>query len=155
MADPLALPLSAMMTTEVPRVRGTDSVRDALKVLLEQRASGVVVVNDLDDVIGVFSLTDALRAVAQDHDPRAASFYDAAALLHIIQKPMEPHVDATVAGVMCEKLVSLPPTATVRDAARLMARELVHRVLVIEEGKLLGIVSSLDVCGTIGSVVFD
>ena len=36
-----------------------------------------------------------------------------------------------------------------------MARELVHRVLVIEEGKLLGIVSSLDVCGTIGSVVFD
>jgi CBS domain-containing protein len=153
MADPLAVPLSTIMTADLTTVRGTDSVHEAMKVLVDGRVSGVPVENDSGHVIGVFSMTDAVRAYAQDHDPRAASFYDAGALLHIIHRPMEP-VDATVASVMCEKLVSLPSTATVRDAARVMARELVHRVLVVDDGKLLGVVSSLDVCGTIGSVVF-
>ena len=151
--DPLSVPLSAIMTKDTVAVRGTDTVRDATKVLLDRRVSGVPVEDDLGTVVGVFSLTDAVRTMTQNHDPRAASFYDASALLHVIHRPMEPH-DASVASVMCERLVALPSTATVRDAARLMARELVHRVLVVDDGKLIGVVTSLDVCGTLGSVVF-
>jgi len=43
------------------------------------------------------------------------------------------------------KLVTAPPETTVREASRLMAKKAVGAVLVVEEGKLIGILSERDV----------
>jgi CBS domain-containing protein len=50
----------------------------------------------------------------------------------------------SVGEVMTRDIVSLPPDADVAQAALLMRRERVHRVLVMESGTLLGVVSALD-----------
>lgn len=50
-----------------------------------------------------------------------------------------------VAEIMTRKLCFLPPGATVREAARYMIDRDIHRVLVMEGPRLVGIVSTTDV----------
>jgi CBS domain-containing protein len=50
----------------------------------------------------------------------------------------------TVAEVMTRRVLALPPTADVAAAAERMHAANVHRVLVMDGGKLLGIVTSMD-----------
>lgn len=51
----------------------------------------------------------------------------------------------TVDEVMTRTVWSLPPTRTVLEAADLMGRKAIHRVLVVDDGRLVGIVSALDI----------
>jgi CBS domain-containing protein len=65
-------------------------------------------------------------------------------------KPSEPTEtsvldDRTVADVMTRGVHGLPPTADVRDAAGYMLEHGIHRVLVLQEGKLIGMVTTTDV----------
>lgn len=50
-----------------------------------------------------------------------------------------------VAEIMTRKLCFLPPDATVREAARYMVDRDIHRVLVMRDAELLGIVTTTDV----------
>jgi CBS domain-containing protein len=52
--------------------------------------------------------------------------------------------ESTVESIMTRRLVALPSNATAAAAARSMLEEDVHRVLVTEEGRLVGIVTSTD-----------
>src|SRR5688572_15151304 len=56
--------------------------------------------------------------------------------------PLEEH---TVAEVMTRAVISLPPSALVRHAAEYMRRAGVHRLLVVDHGDLVGIVSTMDI----------
>lgn len=51
----------------------------------------------------------------------------------------------TVADVMTREVESLPPDATVEEAALLMGKRQIHRVVVMMGDVLLGIVSTADV----------
>lgn len=51
----------------------------------------------------------------------------------------------TVSEAMTNHFYSLPPTATVREAAEMMSRFNVHRILVINGDKLVGVISASDV----------
>src|SRR5690606_9186592 len=56
--------------------------------------------------------------------------------------PLDRH---TAGEIMTRDLVSLPPDTDVHTAAERMLREGVHRLLVIEDGRLEGVVSTTDV----------
>lgn len=51
----------------------------------------------------------------------------------------------TVAEVMSRTALALGPGTEVREAARMMLKASVHRILVVEEGQLVGLVSTTDV----------
>lgn len=51
----------------------------------------------------------------------------------------------TVAELMSRRLLALPPEMDVREAARRMLVADVHRVLVMQDGRLVGVMTSLDV----------
>ena len=51
----------------------------------------------------------------------------------------------TVAEVMTRRVYALPPTADVAAAAHRMHASNVHRVLVMERGRLVGMVTTMDV----------
>jgi len=50
----------------------------------------------------------------------------------------------TVGEVMSRRVVAIDPEESVQAAARLMAALQIHRVLVLEQGKLVGLLSSMD-----------
>lgn len=57
----------------------------------------------------------------------------------------DPLAEHTVGEVMTRKVVSLPPEAGLREAARLMTELSIHRVLVTRNDHLEGIVTTMDV----------
>lgn len=50
----------------------------------------------------------------------------------------------TVSEIMTRTLVTLPPDASARKAARLMLEAGIHRILVMEDGELSGVVTTTD-----------
>jgi hypothetical protein len=51
----------------------------------------------------------------------------------------------TVEEIMSPEIVSVAPTASVREAASMMRRHAIHRLLVMEGKSLVGIISALDI----------
>jgi CBS domain-containing protein len=68
-------------------------------------------------------------------------------------EPGGPEWDAlqehTVAEAMNRKVQSLPPGTTVEHAAQFMKNAAIHRVLVIENDELLGVVSTKDIADAV------
>ena len=52
-----------------------------------------------------------------------------------------------IANAMTTKVLMLGPTALVEEAAAVMRDNFVHHVLVVDEGKVIGVVSSFDLLG--------
>jgi CBS domain-containing protein len=149
-ADPLA-PLSAILTKDVLCVRLETSVEEIRALMLDQGISGLPVVDADGKPLGMVSREDVLRA---DRDRG-----DTDELERVEVKPgqhddlgMGPgfHVYEparfTAAEIMTPLVLALHENANVGQAAALMAFEGVHRLPVIsDDGKVVGIVSSLDV----------
>jgi hypothetical protein len=51
----------------------------------------------------------------------------------------------TVGEVMSRRVVVVDPETSVQAAARLMVQRQIHRLLVLEQGKLAGLLSSMDI----------
>jgi CBS domain-containing protein len=86
---------------------------------------GLVVLGTADEVVGVISERDVVRAVAESRDPSTTPARDMAST----------------------RIVWCDATATVREVAELMMEEYVRHVLLEEAGRLVGIVSARDLLG--------
>jgi CBS domain-containing protein len=86
---------------------------------------GLLLVGTMEDVRGVISERDIVRAIGAGRDPAAT----------------------TVDEVAHSRLVWCSATATVHEAGLLMMTEYVRHVLVEDGGRLVGIVSARDLLG--------
>lgn len=78
---------------------------------------------------------------------RAGAASDAEPAAHVrgASGDRDPLAEHTVAEVMTRAVLTLPPSALVRHAADYMRRAGVHRLLVVDHGELVGIVTTMDV----------
>jgi CBS domain-containing protein len=56
----------------------------------------------------------------------------------------------TVAEAMSRRVVTVGPDTTAAAAARLMTRLQIHRLLVVDQGKLCGVLSAMDLVRAVG-----
>jgi CBS domain-containing protein len=122
------------MTRDVLSVTPETSVRAAALLMIEKRISGLPVVED-GVVVGVISETDF---VAKDS---SRTWFSRALLGQ--EEGMFTGVEK-VGEMMSRNVVTVPVSATVQDAARLMTRHNVNRLPVIEHGVMVGIVTRSD-----------
>ena len=128
-----------------------DMTTDALaRYLTEREISGAPVVDSRGDVIGVVSMTDIGRNVAEPADiesSRRSSFYrDISAdltLEDLGQRYVEERA-LTVRDVMTPVIHQVPVTASAAEAARLMFDQHIHRLVVTDGKEPVGIITSLD-----------
>ena len=114
--------VSAIMTKDVVTIEGGATVLSAAR-FMEQKNVGGLPVSDSGKPVGMLTERDLVRRVlAQGHDPNAVR----------------------VGEVMSTPLVSISAESFVEDAADLMIKHKVRRLAVIEDGKLVGIVTSTD-----------
>jgi CBS domain-containing protein len=130
-----------LMTEDVITVRPETSLREAASLLVDKRISGVPVVNESNDVIGVLSEADILV--------KAGGSVTRNRLLGWLLEPdigAENKIHAeTVAEAMSAPAITITPYRPVHEAARLMVTENVNRLPVVDEGKLNGILTRADV----------
>ena len=123
-------------------------------VMVEAGIHGVPVVDGTGEVLGMVTSTDLLTFGLDFDDeatPPAAVDYLAGLLEYSPDeaRDLAPAVGArfagrTVADVMTEEVVTVDVEAPVRAAAEALSRHQIHRVVATEDGRVAGIVSSLD-----------
>lgn len=137
-----------VMTTQVISVRAETPLKEVARILAEHGISGVPVVDDAQQVLGIVSEADFLMK-EQPSERRSPSLvawlFDRAAAQRVEEK-----LHATTAGqIMSRPPVTIGAGRPLREAAVAMMRNKINRLPVLDdEGRLVGIVTRADLVET-------
>ncbi|MBI3553396.1 MAG: CBS domain-containing protein [Elusimicrobia bacterium] len=122
------------------------TVRELARVFIDNRISGAPVVDGDEALLGVVSQTDLVR-----RDREMMPSADIPSFYHNGEKEtygkgfqIEDPDFTRVQDVMTPAVLSADENAPVEEVARLMLSKHVHRIVVTRDGKLTGIVTSMD-----------
>ncbi len=136
-----------VMTTSVISVRPEAPLKEVARTLAEHGISGVPVVDDAQQVIGVVSEADFLLKEQEPPHHRFTPFswlFDRKAA-----DRMEEKLHATTAGqIMTRPAITIGADRPLREAAAVMTRNGINRLPVLEQGRIVGIVTRADLVGT-------
>ncbi|MFI9152447.1 CBS domain-containing protein [Streptomyces sp. NPDC053367] len=125
--------IGEVMTTDVVRVRPRTPFKELVRLLDQHRIGGLPVVDGDDKVVGVVSATDLVRGRA----PRADRWPG--------RTPTHKIPGVVAAELMSTPAITVHPEQSVPDAARLMERQSIARLPVVdEEDRLVGIATRRD-----------
>lgn len=138
-------PVHTVMQARVVTLRPEMSARDAERILAEHRLSGAPVVDEQQRVLGVVSQSDLVRLDAEPPSTAAAGafFSDVPNYEDLGTLPADESM-VRVDAVMSRNVLAVAPGDPLTKAAGLMREHGVHRLLVVENGTLRGILSALD-----------
>lgn len=119
-----------LMTAEVITIDPDSTVARAAVMLAESHVSALAVVDHHHHLIGVLSASDIVNAeVETANEPTRDQLWSL----------------ATVRDIMTHKVVPVSPDLELREAALQMDYLDVHRLFVLEDGRLVGVISRSDI----------
>jgi len=144
---PLPFPrVSDVMTRKVFAVGPGTSLETAARLLAQKRVSGAPVVLATGEVVGLVSASDLVDPDREPGETTGDAHYyllEGGAALEF-GDPTIPR-EGTVSEVMTLNVLAIEPELSIVEAGRRMVALGVHRMLVVDESKLLvGIVSVID-----------
>lgn len=122
MALNLTVRVKAVMTKNMVSIEKGLSIRSAIKTMVH-RDVGSVVITAHGKPVGIVTERDILKSLAFRKAVRT---------------------DTNVEVIMSKPLVSISSNSTIGDAAQMMAKHKIRRLLVKENGKYVGIVTQRD-----------
>ena len=140
-----------LMNPDIMTVADEMTTDELARYLIEHEISGAPVVDGQGHLIGVVSMTDIGRTMAEPSDvesSRSSGFYRDIAADYSLEEPGERYVDqraVTVRDVMTPVIHQVPMTASVAQAARIMVDQHIHRLVVTQGKEPVGIITSMDV----------
>jgi CBS domain-containing protein len=146
----MALTVADIMDTDTPTVNPDDTVEHVLKVLNDSELTGVPVVTAGGRCVGIITESDLIMTGedADLHLPHYFELFGGFVFLERLGHFEERLRKATAAlarDLMTEDPVTIEPSASVQAAARLISRSKHNRLPVIEHGRLVGVVTRVDV----------
>lgn len=129
-------------------------LRQAIETLSEEGISGAPVVDD-GHPVGVLSMSDVLRRTAGKKPARRMTYYSLAESDEPAPFEQDEEVGdlldtCTGSETMTPTVIAVPADATIVEVAQVMSRRRIHRVLVTDDGKLVGMLSALDIVRALG-----
>lgn len=125
--------VASIMTTDVRTVNVTNSLDEANKLFTKHHIRHVPVVSG-DHLIGILSQTDILRISFGNTFGEDQSGGDEAIFNMLSINQVMKHAPQTVSS-----------EDTVKDAAEILAKKEFHALPVVDNGKLVGIVTTTDI----------
>ena len=117
------LPVKSFMTAGVISVNPDTPIYEALSLLAKNKISGIPVVNEEDNVVGVLSEKDVLRI--------------------LVDKKLG--IKSTVDDYMSRDVICFTEEDSAIDICKFFIRSHIRRVPIVNDGKLVGIVSRADI----------
>jgi len=147
-----------IMDTDVPEVTVADPIERVLTVMREHELPAVPVVNEGGRCVGIITEADLVLSGedADLHMPHYFQLFGGVVFLEStkhFEERLRKAFASTAEDLMTADPVTIEPTASVRDAARVIARKKHNRLPVIEHGRLVGVVTRLDVLDALTSDV--
>lgn len=159
-----------IMQRDVVTVTPETPIRALLRVLVDAQISGIPVVTEAGDILGVVSATDVVRVAAEASEVPGGTmtwgpspipdeeFNEESATPFFLMGeewsyPTEEYSEAlpdgvfggsTVADIMTPAAFTVRPTDAVTEVAKFLLTGRIHRALVVDEGRLEGIVTTFD-----------
>jgi CBS domain-containing protein len=130
-----------VMTSNVISVRADASVGEIAEILLTNRISGVPVVDDAGDLIGIVSEGDLIHRVEVGTERRRSWWLELLSSKQILAHEFIKAHARKAADLMSRHVITVRPDTPLSDLASLLDKHGIKRVPVTENGKLVGIVS--------------
>lgn len=142
-----------VMTPDPVTVRPETNLADVVHLMLGRRISGVPVVGDGGELVGIVTEGDLLRRAETATDQRRRGWLEfltgpgplAADYVHTHSR--------NVADLMTRDVVAVEPETPLADVVRLMQRKHVKRLPVTSAGRCVGIISRADLMRALGKVL--
>lgn len=122
--------VSEIMTGAAVIDASHDTLVEAARKMWKQQTGSLLVV-DGDDLVGIITERDILKAVA-------------------LGTPID---DTLISEVMSKDVITVGPGTSLREAAKVMADRWIRHLPVVDNGKLVGVVSQRDLAGVLAGAL--
>jgi CBS domain-containing protein len=130
-------------------VRAETPLNEAIKILAERHISGLPVVDDVDQLVGIISETDLMWQETGVTPPAYIMFLDSVIYLEnpgTYERDLHKALGQTVGEVMSKNPITISPDRTLKEAAQIMHDRSVHRLPVLDSaGQVIGILTRGDI----------
>lgn len=146
-----------VMRRQVITIPYATPLSEVERIFTDNRISGAPVTDEAGRIIGILSMRDLIERYSEDPDSRprrGAGFY------HLSSEEMlEEDYEAfdvpaesedTAEDVMTAQVYSVPVSAGLQEIAAVMAKHRIHRVLVAENGRHVGLISTMEILDALG-----
>ena len=116
-------PISTIMTRDLITISPDLKVSKAFEMLMQHRIHHLPVVKNGDELVGLVTTYDLFK----------------------LNLPENAYKRIQIDSIMTTKLATLTPSDKVGTAAEIFLEHLFHALPIVEEGKLVGIVTTFDV----------
>jgi len=132
LAVPPSEHVSTIMSTKVITVATTDKVAKALSLMVKHKIGSVIVV-DKGKPVGILTERDISTRAAKSQNLKSIALKTA----------------------MSKPLFTAPPSMDIEDAVAAMVKKDIRRIPILEEGKLIGIVTERDIMYWLVKVAYE
>jgi CBS domain-containing protein len=149
-----------VMNTRPIAVQMTDTVGDASKAMRANKISGMPVL-DGENVVGVVSESDLLKLLSVEEEEGSLWLPSPFEIFEVpfrdlvkwerMQAGIENISQKKIREVMSRSIHEIGPDETVEEAAAIMTRHKINRLPVVEDGRLVGIITRGDIISGLGT----
>lgn len=132
-----------IMDKDVYICKSTETVETVLKYLAIKKVSGVPIVDDDMKVVGFISDGDIMGYISRKK-PILLDFFDHTSVIYdevSFEQKLASLMDMNVMELASPRAVTIGPDQYVDEAAELLARKRIKKLPVVENGKLVGVIS--------------
>jgi CBS domain-containing protein len=122
--------VSEIMTGAAVLDSSDDTLAEAARKMWKQQTGSLLVV-DGDDLVGIITERDVLKAVATGTSLS----------------------ETRISEIMSKDVITVPPGASLREAAKIMADKWIRHLPVVDNGKLVGVLSQRDLAGVLAGAL--
>ena len=131
-----------IMTKSVITISPDTSLREVGEIFKEKRISGIPVVDNTGNLLGIVTLTDMLRILDQIYVWKELEKIVMGFKLSDMCN--EEKSKAKAKDIMTKQVITIREDATIEDLTKVMFTKKIHTIPVTTEGKLVGIVGKRD-----------
>jgi CBS domain-containing protein len=147
-----------IMRSDIVTLGYATPLSEVERKLSDHRISGAPVVDESGHIIGIVSLKDLVERYAESPDahPRRGHGFFHLSSEEMLEDDFESfevpeESEETASDIMTGEIYSVETTDGLRDIARTMVEHKVHRVLVKEDGRYVGLISTLEILDALGA----
>jgi CBS domain-containing protein len=137
-----------IMTKDVIAVRPEEKVEKVVSILVDNKISGVPVVDEHRHVVGIITEKDLMIKASELKVPFYVTLFDS---IIFLENPMrfnntiKKYTAALVKEAMTSKVISVEEDTPVSEIVDIMQKRKINRVPVLRHGKLIGIITRNDI----------
>ncbi|MFC1563308.1 CBS domain-containing protein [candidate division KSB1 bacterium] len=146
-----------VMTRDVIKVHQDATLQELVEIFIGNRLSGLPVIDKTDRLVGIVSKTDLvthgleneLSALLKEKMPRS-SYMELPDFDNLLGSES---IHATVADLMTTDVITADPDMDVMDVIKIMLDKKIHRIVVVKDEKIEGILTTVDLVKMVGEIL--